>query len=173
MHAAVHPSPGGPDVPSLHPCRHRGRPPLLHPRRTLRLGSVRPPIARRASDEELIAAESLALLLTDATWGDPLCSPGRASRISMRDAYKCGFIGCRNATIAASACGDRANRVCGISMDLGLALVGGKVSRFCSPIHHSFALNFGWENFWLLCRKSDGIVSNFGEEEIRRDGRIF
>lgn len=114
----------------------RGRPPLLHPRRALRLGSVRPPIARRASDEELIAAESLALLLTDATWGDPLCSPGRASRISMRDAYKCGFIGCRNATIAASACGDRANGVCGISMDLGL--VEGKVSRFFL----SFALNF-------------------------------
>lgn len=105
-----------------------------------RLGSVRPPIARRASDEELIAAESLALLLTDATWGDPLCSPGRASRISMRDAYKCGFIGCRNATIAASACGDRANGVCGISMDLGLALVGrGK----CRASARRFASNFG------------------------------
>lgn len=73
----------------------------------------------------------------------------------MRDAYKCGFIGCRNATIAASACGDRANGVCGISMDLGLALVDRGKCR-ASARHDSRR---------ILDRGE--FLKDFGEEEIR------
>lgn len=75
----------------------------------------------RASDEELIAAESLALLLTDATWGDPLCSPGRGFPYQHACCVQVWVHRVQECTqrCAASACGDRTisqNTVCGISM---------------------------------------------------------
>ncbi|KAK1133848.1 hypothetical protein K0M31_011634 [Melipona bicolor] len=78
MHGTVGPSAWGPDVPFFPSFVDASAGASRSPRRSFSLVAC-PPIARESepSDEELIAAESLALLLTDATWGDPLCSPGR------------------------------------------------------------------------------------------------